>query len=347
MSVQFQDYYQILGVPRDASEADIKKAFRKLARKYHPDVAKDKKEAEEKFKQINEAYDVLSDPVKRAKYDKLGARWQEYEAAGYDPTAQAGPGAARTRRWTSPDGTQTYEFSFGGSTGFSDFFEHFFGGGATSDPFEDLFGRSAGMGGGATRRRTYGARPQDTSRRGSDMEADLLVTLEEAMRGSERTIRLESVDPQTGQPRREAIKVRIPAGVREGQRLRVPGRGNPGIGGGPAGDLYLRVRIAAHPDFRVRDADLHYDLTLAPWEAVLGTSIDIRLPTGKTARVAIPSGTQNGRQLRLRGHGLRTADGTLGDLYIHITIDVPASVTEEERKLWEQLARVSRFSPRK
>ncbi len=328
MPVEFKDYYAILGVPRDATEEQIKQAFRRLARQYHPDVAKDKKLAEEKFKEINEAYEVLGDPVKRRRYDQLGANWKA--GMGFEPP----PGwESRAGRWTSPDGTETFEFRFGG-TGFSDFFEQFFGGGATG--FEELFRQVRG--------RRAGAEPFAT--RGEDIEGDILVTLEEALHGSVRSLTLEKVNPRTGQTETHTFKVRIPAGVQDGQRIRVPAQGGEGLGGGPPGDLYLRVRLAAHPDFRVRGADLYYDLDLAPWEAVLGCTVEVPTLDGRVA-VRIPPGTRGGQRLRVRGRGLPHGPGQdRGDLYVVVNIVVPTQVTEEERALWEKLRRLSRFDPR-
>src|SRR3989442_9142469 len=248
MPVEFKDYYATLGVPRNASEEDIKKSFRKLARQYHPDVAKDKKTTEEKFKEINEAYEVLGDPQKRKKYDELGANWKD--GAGFQP-----PPGWQDRASHSRDGAQTYEFHFGG-TGFSDFFERFFGG---SGHFGFPFGEDRSD-----------AQPFSQPRgpaRGSDIEGDILVTLEEVMNGSVRTISLQRVNPASGQTELHNFKVRIPAGVQEGQIIRVPGKGEEGASGGSPGDLYLRVRLAAHPAFRVRGADLYYALALPPWEA--------------------------------------------------------------------------------
>jgi curved DNA-binding protein len=333
MPVEFKDYYKTLGVPREATDADIKRAFRKLARQYHPDIAKDKKTAEEKFKEINEAYEVLSDENKRRKYDELGSRWQEYESAG-----TGAPGGGYPRAWRTPEGAQ--EFHFGGTTGFSDFFEQFFGSRAGGGGgFEDLFGQA----GPSTRQRW---RP-GMARGGADNEADLLVTLEETIRGAERTIQLQRIDPQTEESTTETIKVRIPAGVRDGQRLRIAGRGEPGHGGASAGDLYLRVRLAAHPDFRVHGDDLYSDLVLAPWEAVLGATIEVSAPGGQHVRVRVPPRTRSGTQLRLRGHGLPRADGGHGDLYVVVDIDVPENITPDEQALWEKLAHDSRFSPRR
>jgi curved DNA-binding protein len=325
MPVEFKDYYKILGVPRDASEADIKKAFRKLARQYHPDVAKDKKTAEEKFKEINEANEVLGDPDNRRKYDELGAHWKE---GPQPPPRWNGQGEG------SPGGGQSYEFRFDG-TGFSDFFEQFFGQG----------GRFGGFG-GYPRPDAGAAENADFARRGSDIESDILVTLEEAMKGSVRILSLQRVDPRNGQTTTQTLKVRIPAGVREGQIIRVAGMGGDGIGKGGSGDLYLRVRLAAHPDFQVRGADLYYTLEIAPWEGVLGTKVNVPTLKGR-ASVRIKPGTNNGQQLRLRGQGLPTGQlGEYGDLFVVIDVQLPDVVTNEERAFWEQLSRVSKFNPR-
>ena len=334
MPVEFKDYYAILGVPREASEEDIKKAFRRLARQYHPDVAKDKKVAEEKFKEINEAYEVLGDPAKRKKYDTLGANWKR--GAGFEPP----PGWQQERgtRWTSPGGAQHYEFHFGG-TGFSDFFEQFFGGGRFGG-FEEML-RSASARGGFD-----GGAGREFAMPGEDIEGDILVTLDEVMNGSVRSISLQKVNPRTGQAETHAFKVRIPAGVQEGQTIRVPGKGGEGSGGASAGDIYLRVRLAAHPDFRPRGADLYHDLHLAPWEAVLGCTVEAPTLDGKVS-VRIPPGTNNGQQLRVRGRGLlRGQSGERGDLYVVVNVELPQNITDEERALWERLCSTSRFNPR-
>ena len=325
MPVEFKDYYATLGVPRTASDQDIKKSFRKLAREFHPDVAKDKKTAEEKFKEINEAYEVLSDPDKRKKYDQYGSTWKE--GGGYQPP----PGWQDAR---SAGGAQSQEFHFGG-TGFSDF-------------FEQLFGRSGGGGfgfGGRDFEAAGSAQPR-SSARGYDIEGDILVTLDEAMRGSVRSISLERVNPKTGQTEAQTFKVRVPVGVKEGQTIRIPGKGGDGANGGTSGDLFLHVRYAAHPDFRARGSDLHYDLDLAPWEAVLGTTVSV--PTLESpVKVRIPAGTNNGCQLRVRGRGLpRGRDGERGDLYVVVNVQLPPQLSDEERELWEKLGRVSRFNPR-
>ena len=238
MAVQFRDYYETLGVSKTASEDEIKSAFRKLARKYHPDVAKDKKEAEEKFKQINEAYEVLSDPEKRRKYDQLGENWNQ--PGGFQPPPQWGGGQpGGGYHWGSGENGGV-EFEFGG-TGFSDFFEAFFGGGR---------GRSAF--GGFGQRGTM-------AERGNDVEADIMVTLEEALNGSTRQVSLR----RAGSKKTETYQVKIPRGVREGQRIRLAGQGEAGERGGKSGDLFLRVRLARHPDFSVEGSDLVHEVKIA------------------------------------------------------------------------------------
>jgi curved DNA-binding protein len=289
-------------------------------------VAKDKKNAEEKFKVINEAYEVLSDPEKRKKYDKLGARWKEGD---FQPPPEWHGEAM------DGNGTRGPEYHFGG-TGFSDFFEQYFGGGGRSRDFEEMFrgGRNAQAG-------------QEFAMPGSDIEGDILVTLDEVMKGSTRTVSLQRVNPKTGQLETDTIKVHIPPGVQEGQAIRVRGKGGQGMGGGGAGDLYLRVRIAAHPDFRARHADLYYDLEIAPWEGVLGASVNVPALSGGHVKLRIPPGTNNGRQFRVRGQGLpKGRSGERGDLYAVVNVQLPSDVTTEERDLWEKLSRVSRFNPR-
>jgi curved DNA-binding protein len=332
MAVEFQDYYTTLGVPRDASEADIKKAFRKLAREHHPDVAKprDKQAAEEKFKQINEAYDVLGDPEKRRKYDSLGADWDKPGGGFQPPPDRAGAGMRRA----SPNGDGSYEFNFGGSTGFSDFFEQFFG------------GRGGGGNGGFRRARPDGVE-REFAYPGSDIEGDLLVTLDEVLRGSTRTISLQRTDPRSGETKTETIRVHIPPGVQEGQVIRVRGKGGEGSGGAPAGDLLLRVRLAAHPEFRAVGADLYHDLEIAPWEGVLGATVMVPTLGGGRVKLRIPPGTNNGQRLRIRGLGLpKGRSETRGDLYIVMEVELPSKVTDEERALWEKLRDISRFDPR-
>src|ERR1700720_642274 len=273
MPVQFRDYYETLGVSKTATEDEIRSAFRKLARKYHPDVAKDKKAAEEKFKQINEAYEVLGDPEKRKKYDQLGADWNQ--PGGFQPPPQWGgqPGG-RSYQWGGDDGGIQFEF---GGTGFSDFFEAFFGGGRGRSAFGGFGGRQA------------------TAERGSDVEADIMVTLEEALHGSTRTVSLR----RGGSNKLETYQVKVPRGVREGQRIRLAGQGEAGERGGKKGDLFLRVRLARHPDFTVEGNDLIHEVKIAPWQAVLGDQLIVPTLEG-SARLKLPPGTQGGQRFRLR-----------------------------------------------
>jgi len=315
MAVQFRDYYETLGVSKTASEDEIKSAFRKLARKYHPDVAKDKKAAEEKFKQINEAYEVLSDPEKRRKYDQLGENWNQ--PGGFQPPPPWGGGqpGGGFRRWGGGDDGGV-EFEFGG-TGFSDFFEAFFGGGR---------GRSA-FGG-------FGQRGT-TAERGNDVEADIMVTLEEALHGSTRQVSLR----RAGSKKTETYQVKIPRGVREGQRIRLAGQGEAGERGGKSGDLFLRVRLARHPDFSVEGSDLVHEVKIAPSQAVLGDQIIVPTLEGN-ARLKLPPGTQGGQRFRLRGRGLPGVSGQRGDLYVVVQISIPKKLSEGERELWEQLAQL-------
>jgi curved DNA-binding protein len=325
MPVQYKDYYEILGVPRGAGDAEIKKAFRRLAREYHPDVAKDKKKAEEKFKEVNEAYEVLGDPEKRKKYDQLGANWKS-GAEFRPPPGWENFGGGQSFHGRGQGGEE-FEFHFGG-TGFSDFFEQLFG---------SMGGRRAGFG------RFSNAEEMETAERGRDIEGDILVTLDEAMHGAVRTVNVRHTVGSS--VKTETHQVKIPPGVTEGQRLRIAGRGEAGSGGGVAGDLYLRVRLAKHPDFEVENHNLVYEAELAPWESVLGAEIPVPAPDGRV-NIKIPPGTQSGQKLRVRGRGLPVRDGTRGDLLVVIRISVPAKISDAERKLWEQLSRESKFNPR-
>ncbi len=322
MPVQYKDYYQTLGVARTASDDEIKKAFRKLARQYHPDVAKDKKKSEEKFKEINEAYEVLGDAKKRKQYDELGANWKS-GAEFRPPPGYGGFPGGQAFRGGRPAGNSA-EFEFGG-TGFSDFFEQIFGSARRE---------SGGFGGG---------REQAFAERGGDIEGDIMVSLEEAMRGSVREVNVRHPVGRT--VKTETHQVKVPPGVTEGQRLRLAGRGERGDNGGAAGDLYLRVRLARHPDFDVDGHNLIHEIELAPWEAVLGAEISVPTLEGPV-KIKIAPGTQSGQKLRVRGRGLPHRDGPHGDLLVVTRIIMPANLSDPEKKLWEQLARESKFSPR-
>jgi curved DNA-binding protein len=312
MAVGFQDYYDALEVPRTASQEDIRRAYRKLARKYHPDVNKEPG-AEDRFKQISEAYEVLRDEEKRARYDRLGADWK----AGQDVSGTDGFGEG----FRSTDGFGDVRVDFGGGD-FSDFFDGLFGQrGARRD------------GRGAAGRAGF----DGFSMRGGDQEAVLELTLEEAATGGKRRISL-------GDGR--DFDVDIPRGVRDGQRIRLAGQGSAGIGGGTSGDLFLRVRIKPHPRFRIEGRDLYVDLPVAPWEAALGAEVSVPTLSGSVT-LKVPEGSSTGRRLRLRGQGLPSPDGSAGDLYAVLAVHVPKRLTKKERELFEQLAEVSKFDPRK
>lgn len=306
MPVQYKDYYATLGVAKAASQDEVRKAFRQLARKHHPDVAKDKKTAEAKFKEINEAYEVLGDAEKRKRYDELGADW---ERGG---PQQPPPGWGRAGR---PGGMGGMPGGFEG-TGFSDFFEQFFSGGA---------GRRSGHPFGGA-----GGEPP----RGGDIEADLLVTIEEALRGGKKKISFRRDDRTPV----ETYEVRIPKGVREGQKIRLAGQGQSGGRRGSAGDLYLVVRFEKHPDYRIVGADLYYDLPVPAWMAVLGGETHIPTPDGSIL-LKVPPGSQPGRKFRLRGRGLPSSPTARGDFYAEIAVTLPTELTPETRKLWEELAK--------
>ncbi|MFF1418153.1 DnaJ C-terminal domain-containing protein [Streptomyces sp. NPDC058280] len=333
-----RDYYEILGVPRTADAAEIQQAFRTLARQHHPDVNRDPA-AEDRFKEINEAYSVLSDPDTRARYDRFGADFRQIPE-DYDERAAAaqgfgGGGAYRGGSYGGPfrgsaSGSRTGSGS--GDTGRRGSQVWTEGDFDTSGiDFEDLFG---GVFGGRAGRGGGGPVP------GADQEAELTLTVEEAYRGGRRKITL-------GGPGGErSYDVNIPAGVVDGQRIRLAGEGGRGRGPGSAGDLYLVVRIAPHPRYRLSGRDIHVDLPVTPWEAALGATVPVTGPGG-TAKVHVPPGTSTGRRLRLRGEGMPHPKGSPGDLYAEIRVRVPPSPTPRERELFEELAAVSTFDPRK
>jgi curved DNA-binding protein len=316
-----RDFYEVLGVGRNASQEEIQRSYRRLARTYHPDVNKDP-EAEARFQEIAEAYDVLSDPDTRRRYDTFGHDFRQVpEGVDPDTWARARAGTTSGTRARSSAGAGAGAGPRVWSTG-----------GAEDIDLEDLFGDIFGMGGG-TRRRGWGSTP------GADQEVELPLSVEEAYRGGHRWL---SVSGPSG-PR--SIEVDIPAGVTDGQRIRLGGQGGQGTGGAAAGDLYLVVRIQPHPRYRVEGRDLYVELPLAPWEAALGTSVAVDTPGGE-AKVRVPPGSSSGRRLRLRGRGLPNPRGGAGDLFAEVRIVVPASPTERERELFEELARVSTFDPR-
>ncbi|HTU47105.1 MAG TPA: DnaJ C-terminal domain-containing protein [Bryobacteraceae bacterium] len=334
MAVKFKDYYDVLGTSKTATEDDIRKAYRSLARKYHPDVNPGDKSAEERFKEINEAYEVLSDPDKRKRYDQLGPNWK----AGSDFTPPPGWQNASSGFDGFGDGVGTGR----GSAGFSDFFENLFGG---------RRGARAGAG---------------FRMRGEDVDAEITLTLEEAHRGITRRISLQVNEPcpncegsgiKDGKtcptcrghgtiPREKSFDVTIPAGVRTGSVIRLAGQGEPGANGAPAGDLFLHVRIESHPLFEIiGDDDIQIELPISPWEAALGATIGVPTLEGN-AEMKIPAGTQGGKRLRLRGQGLNKREGGRGDEYVKLRIVIPPKLTGKEKNLFEKLAAESHFDAR-
>jgi len=319
--LEYKDYYNLLGVSKGASQDEVSKAFKKLARKYHPDLNPGDPAAEGKFKEINEAYEVLKDPEKRKLYDSLGPNWKEGQ--NFQP----------------PPGYENFQFRSGGfgGEGFSDFFETIFGqaGG---------FGQSGGFGGSRFGGDQFG---RSMRSKGRDAEVRLTLTMEEAYRGGPKTITLqEQVRGADGTPRMQSktLEVNIPAGVKDGAKIRLSGQGSPGTGGGPSGDLLLQVAIAEHPLFRLEGVNVIHDLRLAPWEAVLGCSV--RIPTlDGPVDMNIPAGLSSGQKLRLAGKGLGKGESQ-GDQFVRIVIRSPKTLTDEERKLWEELSATSSFQAR-
>lgn len=334
MPVDFKDYYEVLGVPRKATEEEIKRAFRKLARKYHPDVARNKKTAEAKFKEINEAHEVLSNPESRRKYDQLGANWKT--GAEWGPSPGRTGGRFDRRRPGGKGGRSQFE-----GAGFSDFFEEFFGRRARRSRGPSPFGPRGPLDGAEE------FADQDAGTfHGQDVQGEILITLDEALKGATRSISVRQADPRTGREETRTYQVRIPTGVQADQTIRVPGKGGEGVGGGRDGDIYLRVRYAQHPDFQTRGTDLVGHLELAPWEAALGATLPVRTLEG-TISLKVPAGTQQGYQLRVRGKGLPAGGNQRGDLYVGVSIRIPQRLSEEEERLWRQLATQSTFDPRK
>jgi curved DNA-binding protein len=315
--MEYKDYYAVLGVSQTASREEIQRAFHKLARQYHPDVNKEPG-AEEKFKEINEAYEVLKDPDKRAKYDRYGTAWRASQERGGTPP----PGYEDV--WVDLSGETGEVF-----TGFSRFFDQLFG--------------AAGQRGGAWGRRRAGARtPQwEWVTRGADHEASLTLTLEDAARGGQQEISLR--EAATGQTK--TYTVTIPKGIRPGQRIRLAGQGEPGSGGAPPGDLFLLVQLRPHPTLRLEGKDLYTTLPLTPWEAALGTEVRLATLDG-TVNVTVPRGSSSGRRLRLRGKGFPDPRNGPGDLYAEIAIVVPEQPSAQEQQVYAELAKVSPFCAR-
>jgi curved DNA-binding protein len=328
--MEYTDYYGVLGVGRDATQDEIKKAYRKLARKYHPDVSSEP-EASTRFKEIGEAYAVLRDPEKRAAYDQLGSNWQ----AGQDFRPP-------------PDWNQGWEFRGGGHGGhgddygsvggaegfdasqFSDFFETLFGGG----------GRGFGGGGG------FGGAERAYRARGEDHRAKIVIDLEDAYQGANRAITLRSAEYDAEgriRDRERTLNVKIPKGVRQGQQIRLAGQGGPGVGGSDSGDLYLEVEFNPHRHYRVEGADVYLDLPVAPWEAALGAKITVPTPSGKVG-LKVPKGSGQGKKMRLKGRGIPSKKA--GDLYVVLQLMLPPADGSDAEKAYEAFRDEFDFNPR-
>jgi len=313
--VDFKDYYTTLGIAKTASDKEIKQAFRKLARKYHPDVNPGDKGAEAKFKELNEANEVLSDPAKRKKYDELGANWRAYENAPPPGAGQPFGGGAGPGGFHSMSQEEMSEM-FGGDSPFSDFFTTFFGG---------MGQESQGQ--------ARGGRGRPRARKGQDVEHPFELDLEDALRGSVQRLQLR----HDGHSR--SVEVRIPPGVTDGSRVRVAGEGGRGAASGPSGDLFLRIQLKPHPVFEVKGRDVYTKTRVPVTTAVLGGEVDVVTPEGKTLRLKVPAGTSSGQRFRLRGHGLPSVGKAdeRGDLFANVEVDIPKTLSDDERGLYESL----------
>ncbi len=345
MTVKFQDYYETLGVDRNASEKEIKSAYRKLARKWHPDLhsAGEKEKAEEQFKKINEAYEVLKDPEKRKRYDQLGSRWKDgQDFSGFQ---QGRPDMGGVRYYSSGD--------FGGG-GFEEVFQ-----GGFSDFFRTIFGEGAAAGAGGRTGRS-GFSGQRSGRRGpvqgEDVESEIELSLEEAYKGVTKSIRIsgsavcaacegtgtrgQSFCARCGgtgaTPEDKTLEVRVPAGVKENSRIRLKGQGGAGLGGGPKGDLYLKVRLRPHPFFKLKEDNIEVDAEIRPEQAMFGDKIPVQTLDGKVT-LTVPPNSRNGSKLRLRGKGFPKKGKSRGDQFVRLVINTPSDMTEEEKNLYRQL----------
>jgi curved DNA-binding protein len=309
-----RDFYEVLGVPRTAGQDEIQRAYRELARKHHPDVSKEP-DSEENFKQVSEAYDVLSDPDTRKRYDAFGP---DFRRVGDDVDPDAFSRARRGRRRAGAGA------GAGAGQGFAADVD-------LDDLFSSMFGGRTGDGGGAGR---WGPIP------GADQETELEVSVDEAYRGGRRSVTIQGPDGT------RTLQVSIPAGVIDGQRIRLTGQGGHGTNGALPGDLYLITKIVSHDRYRVQGRDVYVDLPLAPWEAALGTTVALETPDGE-AKVKVPAGTSSGRRLRLRNRGLPNRRGSAGHLFAEARVMVPSDLTPEEQRLFSELAANSDFEPRR
>jgi DnaJ-class molecular chaperone len=330
--MDFKDYYSTLGVAKTATDKELKQAYRKLARKFHPDVNPTDKTAESKFKDLTEAYEVLGDPEKRKKYDELGSNWRMYEQAGGPRPGAGGPHGGGFGGGVHTMTEEQMREIFGGGGGespFSDFFQTFFGGAG---------GFSGGEGPRAAGGRGAGARGR--ARKGRDIEQEVELTLDDVYQGVTRRLAFRL----GGQTR--SVDVRIPAGVGDGSRVRISGEGESGMGGAPAGDMYLRIRLAPHPTFERKGQDLYVKVPVPLTTAVLGGEADVQTISGKSLRLKIPPTTQLGQVFRLKGHGMPTTGkpGEFGDLYATADVQLPRQLTPEQRSHYEALQKLERAS---
>jgi len=320
--MKFRDYYETLGVARGATEAEIKTAYRKLARKYHPDVNKEK-DAEDRFKEIGEAYSVLKDTEKRAAYDQMGSNWKQGQDFSPPPNWNAG-----------------FEFADDPNAGFGGYGGSYDG--DQSEFFESLFGRGRHRQGG----RSSNAR-QGMHFKGQDHHAKILIDLADAYNGAKRTISLHmpTQDPEGHVMTQERkLDVNIPKGIKAGQNLRLSGQGGPGMGDGGAGDLYLEIDFHPSPLYKVDGKDVYLDLPMAPWEAALGTSVNIPTPAGSTLELTIPPNTKSGRKMRLKGKGIPSKEP--GDFYVVPNIVLPEAQSAAQKAAYQELEKAFDFKPR-
>lgn len=303
--MEFKDYYKTLGVEKNATKEEIKKAYRKLAKQFHPDANPNSKTAEEKFKELTEANEVLSDPEKRKRYDQLGSNWKNHKTSGGNADDWFRQYAAGQQNGGFHFGSNINDL-FGNSGGFSDFFESFFGGGQRS---------------------SAGSAEWNAARKGRDYESTVTITLEEAFNGVERQLRVDG----------KKLKIKIQPGATEGTKLRLKAQGGKSSSGGDSGDLYLKIHIAEHPFFERKEEDLYYNLEVSLYEALLGGKKQITTIDGKNIVVVIPKESDHGKLLRVKAMGMTGKDGIRGDMIVRVLISLPKKLTQKEINLIKQL----------
>jgi len=340
--VDYKDYYKLLGVSKNATQEEIKKSYRKLAKQYHPDANKDNPEATEKFKGIGEAYEVLKDPDKRSRYDQLGSNWKAYSRSG----AGAGGGWPGGAQWQNAQAGGPNNFSGAGfdygdlGSDFSDFFETFFGRGSDSR-FQDFSSSKSDQDSGAKQSQRTGWRGRRTEQKGQDVESKLTITLREVFYGTERSLKLQSQDGKL-----RTIDVKIPKGIKDGGKIRVTGEGGKSGSGGASGDLYLMIEISPHHFFTRKEDNLYCELPVTISEAIFGASVDVPTFAGNVL-VKLPAGTQSGKTLRLKGKGMPLIKSTeAGDLHAKIKIVIPENLTEVQKKHLEEFSKTYNENPR-